>query len=78
MTSHPRLPDVTRLPLPVDVDAIAGRALAAPAGDWTAFPDSLLIPWRASTDDQPYGQWDQGRLIGVIPGDWHAGGRPAT
>lgn len=59
--------------VPVDVDAIAARALAAPGVPWAAFPDSLWIPFSADTDDEQSGNWDHGRYITVATNDWHAG-----
>ena len=62
---------VTRFPL--DVNAIAARAEAAPGGCWEAFPDSLWIPWRASGDDDADGDWScSGRWLAVREGGWHA------
>jgi len=62
------------LRFPLDVDAIAARAEAAPAGRWEAFTDSLWIPWAASTDDDTDGHWScAGRWLTVREGGWHAG-----
>jgi hypothetical protein len=58
---------------PLDVDAIAARAEAAPGGGWEAFPDTLWIPWSASTDDEPDGQFWSGRWLAVREGGWHTG-----
>lgn len=64
---------ITRIPL--DVDAIAARAEAAPGGPWAAFTDSLWIPWHASTDDEyePGEWWCSGRWLAVREGGWHTG-----
>jgi hypothetical protein len=59
---------------PLDVDAIAARAEAAPGGKWEAFTDALWIPWSASTDDETDGHWcSSGRWLAVREGGWHAG-----
>jgi hypothetical protein len=59
---------------PLDVDAIAGRAEAAPAGCWEAFPDSLWIPWHATGDDDGDGHWsNSGRWIALQEHGWHTG-----
>jgi hypothetical protein len=62
---------ITRFP--IDVDAIAARAEAAPGGCWVAFPDSLWIPWAATTDDESYGTWDAGRYLAIPENEWHTG-----
>jgi hypothetical protein len=67
---------ITRIPVfPLDVDAIAARAEAAPAGNWEAFPDALWIPWHAAADDDydPASHWCSGRVLAVREGGWHAG-----
>lgn len=63
------------LRFPLDVDAIAARAQAAPAGCWEAFPDTLWIPWHAPADDEhdPGEYWCSGRILGIREGGWHAG-----
>jgi hypothetical protein len=60
---------------PLDIDAIAARAEAAPAGNWEAFPDTLWIPWSASTDeDHDQGDyWRSGRVLGIREFGWHTG-----
>jgi hypothetical protein len=58
---------------PLDVDAIAARAQAAPGGSWAAFPDSLWIPFSTDADDPQSGTCDHGRCITVQENDWHAG-----
>lgn len=59
---------------PLDVDAITARAEAAPAGNWETFPDMLWIPWSASTDDEPTGEWwSSGRWIAMQEHSWHNG-----
>jgi hypothetical protein len=59
---------------PLDVDAIAARAEAAPGGNWEAFTDSLWLPWHAGTDDETDGHWStSGRWLTVREGIWHAG-----
>jgi len=59
---------------PLDVDAIAARAEAAPAGRWEAFPDTLWIPWSTDTDDETDGHWScSGRWLAVREGGWHTG-----
>jgi hypothetical protein len=62
------------LSFPLDVDAIARRAEAAPAGCWEAFPDSLWIPWHADGDDETDGHWSSsGRWIALQEHGWHTG-----
>lgn len=60
---------------PLDVDAIAARAEAAPSGQWEAFPDTLWIPWSADTDDDhdPGDYWRSGRVLAVREFGWHTG-----
>jgi hypothetical protein len=60
---------------PLDVDAIAARAEAAPGGPWAAFTDSLWIPWTADTDDEyEPGDWcGSGRWLAVREMGWHTG-----
>lgn len=66
------MPDTIRIP--IDVEAIAGRAEAAPAGAWAAFPDGLWIPWTADGDDEPgCDTWTYGRWITVQGQSWHTG-----
>jgi hypothetical protein len=60
--------------VPLDVEAIAARAQAAPAGNWMACPDMLWIPWHADTDDETDGHWScSGRWIAIQEGSWHNG-----
>jgi hypothetical protein len=62
------------LVVPLDIDAMEGRALAAPAGNYEVFPDSVWIPWSDGRDDEHDGQWwDSGRYIKIDRQDWHAG-----
>jgi hypothetical protein len=62
------------LRFPLDVDAIAARAEAAPGGYWVAFADQLWIPWSADTDDEPDDStWASGRWLGVQENNWHTG-----
>lgn len=59
---------------PLDVDAIAARAQAAPGGYWlTGTADGgMWIPWSAPDDREPAYGWDHGRFISEIPGeDWY-------
>jgi hypothetical protein len=60
---------------PLDVDAIAARAEAAPGGCWEAWPDSLWIPWSADTDDEhePGETRHSGRVLAVREFGWHTG-----
>lgn len=59
---------------PLDVDAIAARAEAAPAGNWEAFPDTVWIPWSADGDDEHDGEyWRSGRVLGIREFGWHTG-----
>ena len=59
---------------PLDVDAIAARAEAAPGGRWEACPDTLWIPWSATDDDDTTGEpWCSGRWVAVQEHGWHAG-----
>jgi hypothetical protein len=59
---------------PLNVDAIAARAEAAPGGCWEAFPDTLWIPWSADADDESDGHWScSGRWLAVREGGWHTG-----
>jgi hypothetical protein len=59
---------------PLDVDAIAARAQAAPGGSWEAGVDMLWIPWSAAGDDETDGHWScSGRWIAVREGYWHTG-----
>ena len=64
---------------PLDVDAIAARAEAAPAGNWIAFPDSIWIPWHGA-DDPPYNPaspWAYGgRHITTQDDGWHGDEEP--
>jgi hypothetical protein len=67
---------ITRIPL--NIDAIAGRALAAPGGQWEAFTDMLWIPWFAGTDDEftdddTGSRFNCGRWLAVREGGWHTG-----
>ena len=62
--------------IPLDVDAIAARAQAAPGGYWVAFSDSLWIPWHADTDAPGPSGWDHGRYIAVQDNDWHGDEEP--
>lgn len=66
--------DTVRVPL--DVDAIAARAQAAPGGYWVAFTDSIWIPWHADTDATPCSPHDHGRYIAAQDDDWHGGEDP--
>jgi anti-sigma regulatory factor (Ser/Thr protein kinase) len=61
--------------VPLDVDAIAARAEAAPGGAWEAFTDSLWIPWSADTDEEyEPGDWSEsGRWLAVREECWHTG-----
>jgi hypothetical protein len=62
------------LRFPLDIDAITARAEAAPGGCWEAFPDTLWIPWSASTDDEHTGEWwNSGRWITMQEHGWHTG-----
>jgi len=59
---------------PLNVDAIAARAEAAPGGCWEAFPDTLWIPWSAGADDETDGHWSSsGRWLAVREHGWHTG-----
>lgn len=59
---------------PLNVDAIAARAEAAPSGCWEAFPDSLWIPWSDAADDEHDGEWwRSGRWLAIRDEGWHAG-----
>jgi hypothetical protein len=59
---------------PLDVDAIAARAEAAPGGTWEAFTDSLWLPWHAEGDDDTDGHWScAGRWLAVREHGWHTG-----
>jgi hypothetical protein len=66
---------------PLDIDAIAARAQAAPAGHWEAGPDCVQVPWCvpcdpddfARTDDETDSPWGRGRWLAVREGDWHTG-----
>lgn len=59
---------------PLDIDAIAARAEAAPGGNWEAFPDTLWIPWSAATDEDHDGEyWRSGRVLAVREFGWHTG-----
>jgi hypothetical protein len=59
---------------PLNVDAIAARAEAAPGGCWEAFPDTLWIPWSAGADDGTDGHWSSsGRWLAVREHGWHTG-----
>jgi hypothetical protein len=59
---------------PLNVDAIADRAEAAPGGRWEAFADSLWISWHAGTDDEHAGEWwRSGRWVAVWEEGWHTG-----
>jgi hypothetical protein len=65
----------------LDIDAIAARAQAAPAGHWEAGPDCLQVPWCvpcnpgdfARTDDDTDDPLCRGRWLAVREGWWHAG-----
>jgi hypothetical protein len=59
-----------------DVDAIAARAAAAPAGQWLSFADSLWIPWHALDDAEPVRGWDHGRFLAVTDNRWHGSEEP--
>jgi hypothetical protein len=63
--------DLVRVPL--DLEGIAGRAEAAPGGEWDSFPDGIWIPWTACGDDEPRGPMTYGRWITVQEQDWHIG-----
>lgn len=66
------MPYITRIP--IDVEAIAGRAEAAPGGAWAAFPDGIWIPWTADGDDEPgTDTWTYGRWVTVQGQSWHTG-----
>lgn len=64
-----------------DIDAIAARAAAAPAGHWVAGVDCLQVPWRVPhdpdnwtrTDDDTGDPLRSGRWLAVQEGYWHAG-----
>lgn len=56
---------------PVDVAAIAARALAAPIGTCEAYPHMMRIDWTAPDDDTV-----DGRYIGILEGDWHGSEQP--
>jgi len=72
MTTNDRpAPGLLRIPL--NIDAIAARALAAPGGNWIAFTDSLLVPYSTDDDDEQYGEWDHGRHLAEQPNEWHSG-----
>jgi hypothetical protein len=60
---------------PLDIDAIAARAQAAPGGRWEAFTDRLWIDWRHPGDDEyEPGDWcESGRWIGIHEQPWHTG-----
>jgi hypothetical protein len=59
---------------PLDVDAIAARAEAAPGGRWEAFTGSLWIGWSADGDDEHDGRWwESGRHLAVRESAWHTG-----
>jgi len=59
---------------PLDVEAIAARAQAAPAGEWMACPDMLWIPYSGAADDETDGHWScSGRWIAIQEGIWHNG-----
>jgi len=66
--------DLLRVPL--DVDAIAARAEAAPGGYWVAVGDSVFIPWAADDDAPQASGWDHGRYLAVQDGDWHGTAEP--
>jgi hypothetical protein len=66
--------DLLRVPL--DVDAIAARADAAPAGYWVEFPDSVFIPWGADDDAPQVSAWDHGRYIAIQDNDWYGTEEP--
>jgi hypothetical protein len=55
------------------VDSIEARALAAPTGTWTEFPDKVHIPWSAEGDEQPDGPWGWGRYLAIPENEWHVG-----
>jgi hypothetical protein len=61
--------------LPLNVDAIAARAEAAPGGCWEAFTDRLWIPFHADGDSEyEPGDWcESGRWIGIREQPWHTG-----
>lgn len=61
--------------VPLDVDAIAARALAAPGGCWEAFTDSLWLPWHDDNNDEDTdGHWScSGRWLTIREGGWHTG-----
>jgi hypothetical protein len=62
--------------VPLDVEAIAARAAAAPGGGWIPFPDSVWIPWDTDDDTPPVSPWDHGRYIAIQENDWHGTGEP--
>jgi len=57
----------------LDVEAIIGRAAAAPGGQWTAFTNMVQIPWSDPGDDEPSGQFDFGRYLVIAENPWHTG-----
>ena len=63
--------------VPLDVDAIAARAEAAPGGYWVAFSDSMWIPWDAADDTpSPVSPWGHGRYIAIQENHWHGTEEP--
>jgi hypothetical protein len=66
--------DLLRVPL--DVDAIAARAEAAPGGYWVVVGDSVFIPWGADDDAPQASAWDHGRYLAVQDNGWHGTEEP--
>jgi hypothetical protein len=62
--------------VPLDVEAIAARAEAAPGGYWVAFSDSVWIPWEADDDLDPEAAWDHGRYVAIQDDGWHGTAEP--
>jgi hypothetical protein len=60
---------------PLDIDAIAARAEAAPGGRWEVFTDRLWIDWHHASDDEyEPGDWcESGRWISIWEQPWHTG-----
>ena len=64
------------LRVPLDVDAIAARAEAAPGGQWDSTSDLLWIPFHDLDHDDEFEPGDMcgsGRWIGIQEQWWHAG-----
>ncbi|HEX3961157.1 MAG TPA: hypothetical protein VHZ03_31820 [Trebonia sp.] len=70
-----QIANIPALVVPLDIDTIETRALAAPGGNYEVFPDSVWIPWSdVERDDEHDGQWwDSGRYIAWSRQDWHSG-----